>query len=294
MRPKRQNGRLTGLAPALQAGVMFPYRLLVSLLFTLLLVPAAQAEEAAASEPGSIEWLVRKFLKERKPGSMSRYYTGELRHLGNRATPGATYYEDKYELDVRINEQDETNAAVAATMSEPKANKHTDFYLFLRKDDSGWKLAAVRSFAPPRGMGQMYAAVAAKGKEVDARDMRELTIMQVLQFNDWGMKQSFQQRREKLDRIAAEIRRAGLTDVVHGGQPHDRLDRKVWQEIHDAMINYVEMKESGTIEFNAASFGRSAVGFLWVPPSGSPPRATAEEYILVEQLDGPWYLYRRQ
>jgi hypothetical protein len=275
--------------------MMFPSRLFLPLLFVVaLMLSPLSASEAAQYEEGGIEWLAHKFLKERNPGSMARYYTGDLRLYGNRPTPGATYHDSKYDLEMRVNEQDETSAAVAATLIDRKANQQTDFYLFLRHDDHGWKLASVRNFGTPRGVGQVYAALAAKGKDVDARDMRELALLQVLQYNDWAMKQRFEQRRAIFDQIAVDLKRLGVPDVIHGGQPTDRVDRAVWERVRDSLLNYVQLQENGSVELNAASFGQSAVGYLWVPPSGSPPRASPENYILVEPLDGPWYLYRRQ
>ena len=272
----------------------FSFRSLAALWGAVLLTGTLPASEPDAPAEGSIGWLVQRFLKERNPSGLSRYYTGDLRLYGNRPTPGSTYHDSKYELEYRINEQDETSAAVAATIIERKANQQIDFYLFLRRDDQTWKLSAVRNFAPPRGMGQMYAALAAKGKDVDARDLRELGILQVLQYNDWGMKKAFEQRRETLDAIAADLKRLGTAEVIHGGQPNPRVERAVWEKVRDSALNYVQQQEDGSIEFNAASFGQSAVGYLWIPTSGAPPRASPENYILVEPLDGPWYLYRRQ
>src|SRR5690606_13041852 len=272
---------------------MSPLRrtLLAVLAATLLL--SATAQDSVEADRSEIEALVLRFMKDRSFPDWKERYTGDMRLFARRPTPGASYHDDKYEAVIRVNEQDETSAAVAVAMVD--ANKtHSDFYLFLRKEDDVWKLAAVRTFAPPRGTGQMYAALAAKGKDITKADMRELGILQVLQFSDFGLKQSFEQRRERLDKIADIVSSKGVDDIIHGSTHHSRIDKDLWQEVHDAGLNYVEQRESGVIDFNGASFGESAVGFFYVPSGAKPPRATPDDYVLVEPLEGEWYLYRKQ
>ena len=251
------------------------------------------AQDTADADRAEIEQLVLRFMKDRSFPDWKEHYTGDMRLFAGRPTPGASYYEDKYRAVLRLNDQDETSAAVAVAMVEGE-NKQSDFYLFLRKEDDGWKLAAVRTFAPPRGTGQMYAALAAKGKDVTKADMRELAIMQALQFSDYGLKETFNSRRERFDRIASTVAKKGIVDIIHGSTRHSRIDKDLWQEVHESGLNYVEQRESGVIDFNAAAFGESAVGYFYVPEGAAPPQATPEEYVLVEPLDGPWYLYRRQ
>jgi hypothetical protein len=275
--------------------MMFFRHFAAAVVLALLSFPLfAENGPAETPEEGSVEWIVRAFLKEKSMPNWQRYYTGDMKLYGSRQTPGATYHDSKYELDVRVNEQDEDSAAVAATIVDRKANQQTDFYLFLRRDDMGWRLYSVRNFMPPRGMGQMYAALAAKGKSVDARDMRELSILGALQYNDWALKEGFKKRRDELAVIVTELTKRGVTDVIHGGQRSQKVDQKTWERIRDTGLNFVQLQENGSVEFNAAAFGESAVGYMYVPESVSPPKASPDDYILVERLDGPWHLYRRQ
>lgn len=265
---------------------------LLAVLASVLVLPAI-AQDSAEADRAEIEALVLRFMKDESFPDWRERYTGDMRLFAGRPTPGATYHDDKYEIIVRLNEQDETSAAVAVEIVESDT-KHSDFYLFLREEDDVWKIAAVRTFAPPRGTGQMYAALASKGKDITPADMRELGIMQVLQFSDYGLKQSFEQRRERFEKIANLVSRKGVDQIIHGSTHHSRVDKDLWQEVHDAGLNYVEQRESGVIDFNGAGFGESAVGFFYVPEGADAPRATPEDYVLVEPLDGPWYLYRKQ
>ncbi|HEX2099906.1 MAG TPA: hypothetical protein VHF69_04555 [Candidatus Synoicihabitans sp.] len=273
--------------------MIHPFRLVLVLVLGIGAVVTVRAQEADATAPGSIEWVVRSFMKEKEFPDRQRYYTADLKLAGSRPTPGSMFYDDKYELELRINEQDEFSAAVAVTMVDRGANQQSDYYLFLRRVDDLWKLAALRTFQQPSGMGQMYAALAAKGKSIDARDLRELGILQVFKYNDWALKQTFQQRREQLEEIAQAVMKKGSEDVIHGGQRSSRVDKKIWEQVRDSALNYVQLQPSGVIEFNAAAYGEAAVGFLHVGTGAKPPKATPEDYILVEPLDGPWYLYRR-
>jgi hypothetical protein len=254
-------------------------------------VGGAELDPKAKEE---IEWITRSFMKEKSFPDRARYYTGELRLAVGRPTPGESFADPKFELEIRINDWDENSAAVATTVFDPKTNQRSDFYLFFRHEEDRWKLSAIRTFLPPRGMGQMYGVLHAKGKNINQRDLRELATLQVLQFNDWGLKQMFEQRREKLEEIAAELVRRGFGEVIHGNQRNARAGTELSEKVKEAGVNYVQLLESGIIDFNAAAFGQSGVGFIWVHPSGRPPLASPENYILVEPLDGSWYLYRRQ
>lgn len=254
----------------------------------------APAEEASDRDRQEIEALVRSFMKAPSFPDWRERYTGDMRLYGSRPTPGASYYDDKYELEIRVNDRDETSAVVATTVADPKTRQQSDFYLFLRKEEGQWKLAAVRTFAPPRGTGQMYAALAAKGKDVSAADMRELSLMRVLQFNDFGLKESFKERRKRLDEIAGTVSKRGIDEIIHGSTRHSRVDEELWQQVHDAGLNFVELRESGVVDLNAASFGEAAVGYFYVPEGATVPKATPDDYVLVEPLDDRWYLYRKQ
>ena len=272
---------------------MSPVRLLSGLLLAVLLPSGTFAQDAADADLASIRELVYAFMKEEKFPQWKEAYTGEMRLFGSRPTPGAAYSDDRYEATIRVNQRDETSAAVAVAMAE-KGAKQTDFYLFLRKIDDTWKIAAVKTFAPPRGMGQMYAALAAKGKDVTPGDMRDLGIMQALQFHDAGLKQMLKDRRERLEAIASTLSRKGINETIHGSNRSSRIDKALWQQVHDSGLNYVEQREDGVIDFNSASFAESAVGYFYVPEGAQPPQATPDDYIVIEQIDGPWYLYRKQ
>lgn len=242
-------------------------KLLLSLALVLFALPCR-----AALPP---EEIIDGFFGAKGMPNRAASYTGEMKErysdeptLGQMLVPGTHYTARR----LALSPDDAPVYGVAITTE----NETFDWYAYFAADDGTLKLRAVRSLGLS---GIPYAVLKGLARKATRNDKEEWDYqnLRIAFLPDVERLVHFRQRLGALDELKAVI------------------DTKDDAAIRDSALHFSgwEHNERGQLEiWIGGGLLNSIVGVLYVPPGESPPPINETDHIYIEQIAGPWYVYK--
>lgn len=262
------------------------------LLLATALLPGSLISQQAS--PPNHRWIVEQFFfADAWPGK-AEYYVGEMttyyataKTLGEAGAPARRG-------SVRLVHASDSLAVYAVQVGS--GQRIEDWYAYVVRGPSGWRLTAVRTLAlPPLFFMAMDSLSMAQSLPDSMAEF--LANMRLTASSDSALSEFFRSHRPELQRIADGFSRetarsisaapAGLQAPTASLQALARQLallhlRGAWRDPDIVGCVFVEI--GGMID--------NEVGFMWCASGIAPPPITPERFILVEPLADGWYLYK--
>lgn len=229
------------------------------------------AEPGAAKTPEEI--LVAFFgpggIEEPKAcytGEMLEYYAQE-KTLGQLLSPDVRW-------EPRLIESAGSRRVYVVDLVQ--SGRKQNWYAYLQADDGGWKLAGVRTLAltalPDMALLQLEALPQRSPDE------------------EWGY-QNLLLTLSPDDRLKdfVRARRAGLRSIADAALAGEM--EKANEMARAEFLSGVRL-EDGCVVIDIGGVVDNVVGILYVAEGASPPTMDLHGYIYVEQVEGPWYVFK--
>ncbi|MDH3974479.1 MAG: hypothetical protein OEV42_09395 [Deltaproteobacteria bacterium] len=203
----------------------------------------------------------------------SAYYGEMLEYYVEKPTLGENLPAD-VSVTYRKLSQTENRAVYAVLLSDGKQSQ--DWYVFLIKDKSNWKIEAIRGLALP---GLFFLFLEELEKKTSRTQEEEWTYQNMLltSKSDKYLKVFFRDNLNKFKEI--------LKFFTTGDKERSKKTAK------KLFLNSV-YKDGGVINFNIGGMIDNSVGFLYVPVDKSPPSMSPKDFIYIEQITDGWYIYK--
>lgn len=238
------------------------------LVLALLLAPCASV--AAERSP---EGVVQAFFGPSGIDDKSAYYTGEMLGFKEQRTLGETLPKG-VSITTRSLQSTDSNAVLGVTLA--KDGHAEDWYAYLEKREGQWRLEAVRTLALT-GVPRMVLTQLEEKEDRTSEEEWMLNNLRLLFKSDAGLSDFVKSHTEELGKIVELISSDNSAAL---------------QEARALYIGSVEKTSTGLVKFTIGGMVDNSVGILWVPPDVAPPVMSSDSYILVEQVVGPWYLFK--
>lgn len=240
----------------------------------LLLAFAAVPCQAAAPTP---EEIIAAFFGPYGIGDKPAFYTGEMmkyyadtRTVGERLKPGVTIGARRLPLSAA----DAPVYAVDLRLGSEVDN----WYAYFAFDGGSLKLGAVRVLGST-GFTHRYMEALEK---LATRTEEQEWMYQVLKLTlqaDGELIAHFRARIADLDALKSHI------DAKDADATHAAMRSLHFRGYEYGPLGHLEIWIGGGLL-------NSNVGVLFAPPSNPPPAMSPDDYIYIERIDGPWYLYK--
>ncbi|MBF0424556.1 MAG: hypothetical protein HQL66_01870 [Magnetococcales bacterium] len=224
----------------------------------------------------TIDALLQAFYGPDGLPDKSAAYTGEMADryrdratVGEQTPPGMR-------MQSRPLYQGDKEAVYATTLTDAATTE--DWYTFLRFEQGRWKLAAVRRPLFDGAFWNIFRELEQRHRRSDD-EAWALQNMRLTTQSDAELRRYFLDNRELLTTIASRLLAGQRDEAV-------RLTRQLF--LAAAKLN----ARAGWVEIVIGGIGSRGVGFLFIPQGSHPPAMTPDRTILVEHLEGSWYLFR--
>jgi hypothetical protein len=185
---------------------------------------------------------------------------------------------------------------VIYTVQVAEGRRAQDWYAYLRKEDTTWRLAAVRTLALPPLFFMLLDSLEATKRLPDSR-RQVLENMRLTASPDSALKAFFAERRATLEGIADGFSRetarsiAAAPDGLKAPTPALRslATRLATVRLRGA---WRSPELPGCVFLEIGGMIDNEVGFVRCTSGAGPPPVTPEHFILVEPIAPGWYLYK--
>lgn len=245
-------------------------KLTLSLLIALLAFPCQGANPTP-------EQIIDAFFGPGGIADKSIYYTGEMKRihsgdhtLGETFAPGVTFTSRRLALAA--------NDAPVYAVTIRHGEERFDWYAYFALDEGALKLKAVRTLGLS-GISYDYMRGLAQRTERPPEAEWDYQNLRLAFLPDIERLAHFKERIADLDALKKAIE-ARQGDAV----------REKMRALH---FRGYERNQLGQLEiWLGGGLMNSIVGVLYVPPGESPPSIDEGDHIYIEQIDGPWYVYK--
>ncbi len=219
------------------------------------------------------EALVKAFFQPQGIKDKKSAYVDEmLSHLNDPTLGDYLAKETKKEYRLLASYPDSCVFAVAV---EQKGDV-TDWYIFLKKSDTGWRIAAVRSLALTEMIRVMVGMLKVKENRT-AEEERYFRQGQLIISSDAQLKSNLRQNLEKFENLVEALKKS---------------DPGTDEKAKELFLSSVKQLENGSVEFMIGGMVDNFVGYLYIPDGVPPPVMTSDELIYLEKIIGNWYLFK--
>ena len=240
----------------------------------LLLVTTALPCQAAAPTP---EQIIDAFFGPNDVLDRAAAYTGEMKRLhsgdptlGKMLGAGASFTARRLPLS--------RDDAPIYAVTVRDGDELVDWYAYFARDDGAFKLMAVRAFG--RG-GLFFEEMQTLGRKTNRSADEEWRYqnLRVSFLPDAERLAHFRNHLAELDALKAAI------DTHKEEVIHERMSA-----LH---FRGYERNELGQLEiWLGAGLLTTNIGVLYVPPGEKPPPIDETDHLYIEQIEGPWYVYK--
>lgn len=157
-------------------------------------------------------------------------------------------------------------------------HRSTDWYAYLRRDATTWKVEAVRTLALPGLFFSLLDTLSAKKRTPS----EELTYQNMLLTtkSDAELKNYFLKNKPQSDKLVASFRSGNQNRI-----------KSTLEALHLNTVRSFSRHET-IIDVSIGGILDNSVGFMYVPTGASPPMMSPSEFIYVEEIVDRWYLYK--
>jgi hypothetical protein len=226
---------------------------------------------------GSPEWLVDRFFSKSSFTDKSNYYSGEMLSEVNEPTIGE---ELNGKGEIFFHQIKATNDENVFAVEIKLENKAIDFYCYLLKQESTWKINAIRRFLLPSFVYAVRDSLS-KFKSLSSNDSAFYLSLKLFTMNDTDLKNYFNNNVNKFKQLVSYFNKE-LSDEVDKGL---------------ASVNcnaiYMDKKYPGCVFIQILTFENLESGFIYADESEVVPGVTANEFIYIEEVVPGWFIYHR-
>jgi hypothetical protein len=238
------------------------------------LVPAIVVSDCLAATP-TPEEIIAAFFGPAGISDKAAYYTGEMKEhyldkptLGEGWQPGVTFATRRLPLSRPEAPVYSVDLRLGALIS--------NWYAFFGQEGGDLKLKAVRTLGPtalPCTAIEDFEELTKRAPE------RVWTYRNLSRFfrTDSDLITYFRSRISELDTLRSMI--------------EDQEADSIRTKMHSMCLSGWERDQYGNLTIWIGGVSGNDVGIMYVP-DGKPPSLSENEYIYIEQIDGPWYLYK--
>jgi hypothetical protein len=248
----------------------------------------------SAPAPGDARWVVEQFFFASQWPAKTQYYTGEMKARYSDAKSMGEYGAPARRPSLRRIGM--TPSEVVFSVQVAHGRRVQDWYAYLSKVGTSWRLAAVRTLALPAPFFMLLDSLQAARSLTDS-ERQMLENLRLTATPDSGLKAFFVIKRGDLESIADGFGRetVGSISAAPAGlkAPTPALRslaarlatlhfRGAWRDADHPRCVFLEI--GGMID--------NEVGFVRCASGAKAPSMTPERFILVETITSGWYLYK--
>jgi hypothetical protein len=275
------------------------------LILTLICAIHGCADQAAEdnreqTELGSAAWIVDQFFVQDSFPNAREYLTGEALQMYERT--GGTIGEgfppgiQARARQVRCG-ADECVYAIAAG----DTTASMDIYGYLSREQSGWKLTAMRSLAAMNILGPLIAQLDSLPSVPDSLKFNYENGKLIIS-SDAKLKTYLTDNMDEFEAIIGPFLSGVLATRVYSdssfGGPPEYADEAAARQVRELLARLylhtvgAAQDAPGCLDVMIGGVVDNTVGYLYVPEGASLPRMNPNQYILVEKIFDRWYLYK--
>lgn len=239
--------------------------------------PPQIAAQEPTGKPSRLapEELVELFFSSQGVSNRKDLYTGELlESYVDQPTLGETLPKGTL-VKQRFIEQGSDRDIIAVELTSGSST--VDWYVYLKFENSRWKLEAVRTLALPPvfflGIGQL-----GEKKTRTPDEEHRLQNMLLVKSSDKDLKAFWQEHSKEFSRLA---------DL---SKSNEEAAKKLARELHLTTVEY--SRDTGIADARVGGIMDNSVGFLFVPKGAKPPEMSTGKYIYVERISEQWFIYK--
>ncbi|HEX8735513.1 MAG TPA: hypothetical protein VF721_09335 [Pyrinomonadaceae bacterium] len=210
--------------------------------------------------------------------------------IGELANPKAVSFGKMTDAPDKILLLDKTRAV--GRFQIPGVNDRTiDVYFYLKNDGASWKAYALRAFALPAMVENLYG-IWKERTDLSADEKQEFANLKLTLAADKDLGVWFNENRASLDKLRtlAQQKSAAAPSPLYV-RTDDRQFPEAAALLKKLNLRLLTGGKNGDVEIVIGGMTDNTVGFVY-SPSGKPPEITTYEYIWVEHLADNWYLFR--
>jgi hypothetical protein len=259
----------------------------------ILMFPGLSLAQSAPAS-GDPRWVVDQFFFASQWPTKTQYYTGEMKDRYSDAKTMGEFGAPARRSSLR--QIGMTPSTTVFTVQVADRRRAQDWYAYLNKVATSWRLAAVRTLAIPAPFFMLLDSLQAARSLADS-ERQMLENMRLTVTPDSGLKAFFVIKRGDLESIANSFAREAARSIAAAPAglkaPTPALRslatrlatlhfRGAWRDADHLGCVFLEI--GGMID--------NEVGFVRCSSGANIPSMTPERFILVESITSGWYLYK--
>ncbi|HKU62902.1 MAG TPA: hypothetical protein VJQ44_16930 [Gemmatimonadales bacterium] len=262
------------------------------LLLALLLSPGLCRAQAPADSTGP-QWVVEQYLLAPAWPLKAEYYSGEMkardRAEGTIGEAGVPV------LRSSLHAVESGPTATVFTALIAPDRRPLDLYLYVVKEDAGWRLSAIRAlWLPP--LFYMLLDTLANTPGLSDSDAAELQNMRLTVSTDSALKTFFHAHQPVLDSIAEAFGRDTVRSIAadEPGRAKRAPARAPAAQLAELHLKGVKRTPDapGCVLLGVGGMIDNEVGFMRCAGDARPPAMSVDRFILVDAVAPGWYLYK--
>jgi len=226
---------------------------------------------------GSPEWLVDMFFNKSSFPDKANYFSGELLNYVDQPTIGE---EHNGEGHITFHQIKSENNSIVFSVELNQDGKTINFYCFLVKHGTDWKINAVRSFVLPSFIYFVRDSLAAVST-LSPQDSTFYLSLKLFTMSDAELKTFLQKNPGKFKELINNFR----------NEVNVEIDKNLASIGCNAI--YYDTKYPGSVFIQIQSFENLESGFIYADESAALPYISEVDYIFIEEVLNGWYIFRK-
>ncbi|WP_324676927.1 hypothetical protein [Hymenobacter sp. GOD-10R] len=249
--------------------------------------------------------IAERFVAKEQWPEMRSYLSGEVLQQAKQQSLGQQI-PPQLQRRCQLLQQDSASAVVTVELRDTVSRN--DFYLYFAKEESTWKLRAVRGLAMT-GVGQQMLEVlttmpASEVAQYDQRHPAAPHAFTVGNLKLWigadatiieHFKQNQAEFKQVVDLVQARQYFPPRADVLALGEQAANADPAISQILQSLFISRITRRDTGCgtcLEFLIGGLVENTVGLLYQPDAKAVPAINPDSIIVIKPIGNGWYLYK--
>ena len=225
---------------------------------------------------GSPEWLVDMFFSKDSFPDKANYYSGEMLKDINDLSIGE---ELNGNGEISFHQIDAANNKIIYSVQVSRDHSIIDFYCFLIKEGSNWKIEAVRRFLLPAFIYNVRDSLA-QINVLSSDDSVFFLSVKLFTSEDNELKKYLKEHLNKFQELISLF-------ISNSKNQADKILTSV-----GCNAIYSDNKYPGCIFIQILKFETMEVGFINAADIVLLPEISVEEYIYIEEVVPGWFIFR--
>lgn len=225
---------------------------------------------------GSPEWLIDMFFNKDSFPEKTNYFFGEMVEESDQKTIGE---ELNGKGGILFHQLIAANSNCVFAVEVQSENKTIDFYAYLVKMESNWKLMAIRRFFLPEFIYTVRDSLQ-KIQNLPANDSAFLLSLQLFTKSDRELRNYLSVNQQKFQELIS----------LFANNEKDKADIALAEVGCTAIYN--DKKYPGCTFIQILQFKNMEAGFIHAADSAFLPAISLDEFIYIEEVVPEWFVFR--